>query len=82
MKRRQATFQKKKKNQNNYSEDVPGSQKLNGEDGRNVYKGLGELKNKQTEMNKTLKGIHSRITSTEVQIWKTEWWKSLPQNRI
>ena len=35
-------------------------------------KGLGELKNKQTEMNNTLKGIHSRITNTEEQIWKTD----------
>ena len=45
-------------------------------------KDLGELKNKQTEMNYTLEGIHSRITNTEEQIWKTEWSKSLPQNRI
>ena len=45
-------------------------------------KDLGELKNKQTEMNYTLEGIHSRITNTEDQIWKTDWSKSLPQNRI
>ena len=31
-------------------------------------KDLGELKNKQTEMNNTLEGIHSRITTTEEQI--------------
>ena len=31
-------------------------------------KDLGELKNKQTEMNNTLEGIHSRITNTEEQI--------------
>ena len=37
MKWRQATFQEKKKIQNNYSEDDPGSQKENGEDARNVY---------------------------------------------
>ena len=50
-----------------------------------------ELKNKQTEMNNTinemkttLEGINSRITEAEEWIvtWKTEWWNSVPQNRI
>ena len=31
-------------------------------------KDLQELKNKQTEMNNTLEGIHSRITKAEAQI--------------
>ena len=31
-------------------------------------KDLQELKNKQTEMNSTLEGTHSRITETEEQI--------------
>ena len=31
-------------------------------------KDLEELKNKQTEMNNTLEGIHSRITEAEAQI--------------
>ena len=31
-------------------------------------KDLGELKNKQTEMKNSLKGINSRITKTEEQI--------------
>ena len=31
-------------------------------------KDLQELKNKQTEMNNTLEGIHSRITEAEAQI--------------
>ena len=31
-------------------------------------KGLEELKNKQTEMNNVLEGIHSRITEVEEQI--------------
>ena len=31
-------------------------------------KDLEELKNKQTEMNNTLEGIHSRITKAEAQI--------------
>ena len=74
-------FPGKKKIQNNYSEDDPGSQKENGEDARNVYQRPRRTK-EQTEMNYTLEGIHSRITNTEEQIWKTEWSKSLPQNRI
>ena len=50
-----------------------------------------DLKYKQTEMNRTinekkntLERINSRITEAEERIsdWKTEWWKSLPQNRI
>ena len=46
-------------------------------------KDLEELKNKQTEMNNTLEGINSRITEAEGSMtWSTEWWKSLPQNRI
>ena len=54
-------------------------------------KHLEELKNKETEMNNkiiemknTLEGINSGITGSEEQIrdWKTEWWNSLPQNRI
>ena len=64
MKRRQATFQKKKKNQNNYSEDVPGSQKLNGEDARNVCQRTTRPK-EQTEMNNTLEGINSRTTEVK-----------------
>ena len=36
-------------------------------------KDLEELKNKQTEMNNTLKGIHSRTAEAEEWIWKTEW---------
>ena len=38
-------------------------------------KDLEELKNKQTEMNNTLEGIHSRITEAEEQIndLETEW---------
>ena len=35
-------------------------------------KDLEELKNKQTEMNNTLEGIHSRITEAEEQINKLE----------
>ena len=52
-------------------------------------KALEELKNKQTEMNSTitemkttLEGINSRIPEAEEQTWKTEWWNSLPRNRI
>ena len=33
--------------------------------GRNFTKELEELENKQTEMNNTLEGIHSRITEAE-----------------
>ena len=35
-------------------------------------------------MNNTLEGIKSRLTEAEEQIsdLKTEWWKSLPLNRI
>ena len=49
-----------------------------------LIKDLQELKNKQTEMNNTLEGIHSRITKAEAQINDLEdrWWKSLPQTRI
>ena len=32
------------------------------------------------KMKNTLEGISDRITDTEE--WKTEQWKSLPQNRI
>ena len=37
-----------------------------------------------TEMKNKLEGISSRITEAEEQIsnLKTEWWTSLPQNRI
>ena len=36
-----------------------------------------------TEMKNTLEGINSRINEAEKQVtWKTEWWKSLPGNRI
>ena len=46
-------------------------------------KDLQELSNKQTEMNNTLEGINNRITEAEGSMtWSTEWWKSLPQNRI
>ena len=47
-------------------------------------KDLQELKNKQTEVNNTLEGIHSRITEAEEWINDLEdkLWKSLPQNRI
>ena len=35
-------------------------------------------------MNNILEGINSRITEAEngEVTWRTEWWKSLPQNRI
>ena len=68
MKWRGGIFQKK--NQKNDSEDNPGSEKQNGEDARNVYKDLEELKNKQTEMNNTLEGMNSRIT--EAEEWKSD----------
>ena len=48
-------------------------------------KDLEELKNRQTEMhNNTLEGINCRINEAEEPIndLRTEWWKSLPQNRI
>ena len=47
-------------------------------------KDLGELKNKQIEMNNILEGINSRITEAEEWINNlgTEWWKSLPQNTV
>ena len=53
-------------------------------------KELEDLKNKQMEMNNTvtevkntLEKINSRINEAEEQVsWKTEWWKSLPWNRI
>ena len=41
-----------------------------------------ELKNKQTEMNNTLERISSTITEAEEPAWRSEWWRSLPQNRI
>ena len=63
MKWRSATFQKK--NQNNDSKGDSGSQEDNGEDARNVYQRPRRTKNKQTEMNNTLEGIHSRITKAE-----------------
>ena len=42
-----------------------------------------ELKSKITEMKNTLEGINSRINEAEEHQckWKTEWWKSLVQNR-
>ena len=47
-------------------------------------KDLQGLKNKQTEINNTLEGIHSRKTEAEEWINDLEdrLWKSLPQNRI
>ena len=52
-------------------------------------KDVEELKNKPTEMNNTktemkntLEGINSRIPEVEEVMWKTEWWKSLLQNRM
>ena len=52
-------------------------------------KDLEELKNKPTEMNNTktemkntLEGINSRIPEVEEVMWKTEWCKSLLQNRM
>ena len=49
-----------------------------------LTKDLEELKNKQTEMNNILEGIHSRITEAEEWINDLEdkWWKPLPRNRI
>ena len=34
-------------------------------------------------MNNTLEGINSRITEAEdrYMTWRTEWWKSMSQNR-
>ena len=42
-----------------------------------------ELKNTIIEVKYTLEGINSRINEAEEQIssWKTEWWKSLPQEK-
>ena len=59
------------------------SWKKNGEDARNVQERPRRIK-EQTEMNNTLEGIKSRITEAEEQIsdLKTEWWKSLPLNRL
>jgi len=47
-------------------------------------KDLEELKNKQTEMNKTLEGIHSRITEAEEGMIELEDRRVeiIPQNRI
>ena len=39
------------------------------------------MNNTITEMKNTLEGVNSRITEAEVT-WKTEWWNSLPWNRI
>ena len=43
-----------------------------------------ELKNNQTEMNNTLKGLNNRITEAEEWISDLEdrWWKPLLQKRI
>ena len=59
------------------------SWKKNGEDARNVQERPRRIK-EQTEMNNTLEGTKSRITEAEEQIsdLKTEWWKSLPLNRL
>ena len=59
------------------------SRKKNGEDARNVRERPRRIK-EQTERDNTLQGIKSRITEAEEQIsdLKTEWWKSLPLNRI
>ena len=47
-------------------------------------KDLEELKNRLTRMYNTVEGISSRITEAEEWIndLGTEWWKSLPQNRV
>ena len=79
---RQATSRKRIRNNDN--EDDPGSRKNNEEDARNVYqrpRRTKEQKNKQTEMNKTLEGIHSRITEAEAQVNDLED-RMVPQNRI
>ena len=41
------------------------------------------MSNTITEMKNTLEGINSRINEAEEHQckWKTEWWKSLLQNR-
>ena len=41
------------------------------------------MKNTIIEVKYTLEGINSRINEAEEQIssWKTEWWKSLPQEK-
>ena len=80
---RQATFQKKKI-QNNDSKDDPGSWKNNGEEARNIYQRPRRTK-EHREMNNTLEEINSRITEAEqirISNLETEWWKSLMQNRI
>ena len=66
-------FPGKKKIQNNYSEDDPGSQKENGEDARNVYQRSTRTK-EQTEMN-TLERINIRIIEAK------EWISDL-EDRI
>ena len=73
----------RKRIQNNDSEDGPESWEKNGgkdwEDARNVYQRTKE----QTEMNNTLEGVNNRITEAEdrYMTWRTEWWKSLSQNK-
>ena len=62
--------------QNNYSEDDPGSWKQNWEDARNVYQRPRKLKNKQTEMNNTLERINSRISEAE------EWISDLEDRMV
>ena len=46
-----------------------------------LTKNLEELKSKQTEINNTLEGIHSRITEAEAQINDLED-RMVPQNKI
>ena len=55
------------RNENNDSEDDPGSQNKNGEDARRVYQRLRSSK-EQTEMSNTLESINSRITEAEEQV--------------
>ena len=64
----------RKRIQNKDSEDDPGCWENNGEE--MLMKDLEELKNKQTEMNNTLEGIHSRITESE------EWINNLEDRMV
>ena len=82
MKWKQASFQKKKI-QNNDNEDNPRSLEDNGEGTRNVCQRPRRTK-EQIEMNNTLEGINSRITEEEESINDLEdrMLEILPQNKI
>ena len=82
MKWKQASFQKKKI-QNNDNEDNPRSLEDNGEGTRNVCQRPRRTK-EQIEMNNTLEGINSRIMEAEESINDLEdrMLEILPQNKI